>query len=434
MHGILTIFLKETRDILRDRRSVVSMVLVPILFYPIISMGLGSLISSQVEKTRADRQPVAVLAAGSETSLLNSLSEQDKIEVIPSDSLRGVLQTLNVEESLFDDRVIAQLADGEFKSVPDSIRVSVYYELIAKEWVRAVVEFPTVLSNGPSTSDSVLIRLYTDREDLPSEITGNHIETWLEGVRDSLVFMSLSDLGVDRNVLAPIAWSSHDVAPKQKKSGKILALFLPYFLIILTMSGGMYPALDITAGEKERQTLETLLMAPVSRSEIAIGKFLTVFLAGLVSMILATVSMTVFSSFGGAAFSTGDGELPFSLTTETVAWIALLMIPTAMLFASMLVAVSISARSFKEGQSYVTPLLLMVIIPAMITFIPGINLNWALAIVPVINLCLAMKAVLLGTHEIPLIVAVFATTAVYASFMLFVTTRIFERESVLFRT
>ncbi|MBD3298014.1 MAG: hypothetical protein GF341_05105, partial [candidate division Zixibacteria bacterium] len=87
MNGILTIFIKETRDILRDRRSVVSMVLVPILFYPIISMGLGSLISSQVEKTRADRQPVAVLSGGSDTPLVNHLSQQDKIEVIPSDSL-----------------------------------------------------------------------------------------------------------------------------------------------------------------------------------------------------------------------------------------------------------------------------------------------------------------------------------------------------------
>ncbi|MBD3298948.1 MAG: ABC transporter permease subunit, partial [candidate division Zixibacteria bacterium] len=340
---------------------------------------------------------------------------------------RRLLRALDVDEASFDNRIITQLADGVFERIPDSIRERVYYELIANEWVRAVVE-------APDDGDSVSVRIYADQEDLPSDITGDHIETWLEGVRDSLVIMTLSDLGVDRNVLTPIAWSSHDVAPKQKKSGKILALFLPYFLIILTMSGGMYPALDITAGEKERQTLETLLMAPVSRSEIAIGKFLTVFLAGLVSMILATGSMTVFSSIGGAAFSTGEGELPFSLTTETVVWIALLMIPTAMLFASMLVAVSISARSFKEGQSYVTPLLLLVILPAMITFIPGINLTWGLAVVPVINLCLAMKAVLLGTHDIPLILTVFATTAVYGAFMLFVTARIFERESVLFRT
>ncbi|GAB4324142.1 MAG: ABC transporter permease [Candidatus Zixiibacteriota bacterium] len=431
MSGIWTIFLKETRDILRDRRSVVSMVLVPIVFYPIVSIGLGSLISSQVERTRADRQPVGILAAANDP-LLESLSKQEKIEIVPVDTLRIAMLSTVGEGVTYDEADISTLFDGRFAEIPDSTRHSIYYNAISSERVRAIVEIP-----APAESDSSMhppITLYTDGEDLKSEVTGSHIETWLSEVRDSIVLERLAALGVDPTILTPFDWSTTNVAPPQKQSGKMLALFLPYFLIILTMSGGMYPALDITAGEKERQTLETLLVAPVRRVDIAIGKFLTVFLAGLVSMILATTSMTVFSSFGAASFGEEASTMPFGLATDTVIWIALLMIPTAMLFASMLVAVSISARSFKEGQSYVTPLLLLVIIPAMITFIPGIELTWPLAVVPVVNLCLAMKEVLLGTYHAPHIIAVFATTGLYAAFMLFVTARIFERESVLFRT
>jgi sodium transport system permease protein len=112
----------------------------------------------------------------------------------------------------------------------------------------------------------------------------------------------------------------------------------------------------------------------------------------------------------------------------------MLMLPMAILFSSLLVAVSISARSYKEGQSYVTPILMLVIMPAMISFVPGVELNWTLAWVPIVNLCLTLKDVLMGTIRPALFSAVVLTTAVYAAFCLFVSTRIFERESVLFRT
>jgi sodium transport system permease protein len=213
-----------------------------------------------------------------------------------------------------------------------------------------------------------------------------------------------------------------------------MAMMLPYMLMILTVTGGMYPALDITAGEKERNTLETLLVAPVARWQIAVGKFLTVLTAGFVTMLLSVASMTISMRWGMAGMSGEGQQSMFSMSAGTLGWILLLMIPMATLFSALLVVISISARSYKEAQSYVTPLLMIVIMPAMISFVPGIELNLPLTFVPVVNLCLALKEVLLGIAKPVQILAVFGTTALYAAFMLFVATRIFDRESVLFRT
>jgi sodium transport system permease protein len=110
------------------------------------------------------------------------------------------------------------------------------------------------------------------------------------------------------------------------------------------------------------------------------------------------------------------------------------MLPLAALFSSALLSIALFAKSYKEAQSYVSPLMFVVILPAMVTFIPGIELNWALAFVPIVNVSLAAREVLVGTFHWAQIGLIFVSTFIYASFSIFVTKRLFEKEDVLFRT
>lgn len=433
--GTLIVFAKEMKDILRDRRTLISMVLVPILFYPIISIGMGAVISSQIEKSRAAVHDILVLPEGAAPALRESLLAEPQIRAVPGDSIRALL----LEYARADSQIQASWVEAVFspagESLADSLKQRVYYAAIAEKWIRAAVELPVGLRARIAAGDSVVMGIFADETDIKSESAGDNIRNWARVVRDSLVDLRLAAEGMDRRALHPYWIASTDVAPIAKKSGVILAMILPYMLMILTMTGGMYPALDITAGEKERNTLETLLAAPVARWELAVGKFLAVLTAGLVTMLLATTSMTFSMTMGAAQFDSGSGTaIPFAISATTIGWVVLLMIPMSVFFSALLIAVAIAARSFKEGQSYVTPILMGVIIPAMVSFVPGIELNWGLAVVPVVNLCLALKEVLLGIHDPLLIAVVFFSTTVYAAFALFVATRMFERESVLFRT
>jgi sodium transport system permease protein len=435
MTGPLIVFSKEVKDILRDRRTIISMVIVPLLFYPILTIGLASIISSQIEKTRAERQAVLVLPSGAAPGMVASLAADTSLRVVPVDSIR----TLLLEEARTDTSLNSETINQIFGAHPDqiakSIKDHVYYTAIAKKWIKAVIEMPADLPGSGATQDSLIVSVYTDGADINSDAAGDHIRDWTTALKDSLIERRLAGFGTNRRALQPFWVASHDVAPQSKQSGRLMAIMLPYMLMILTMTGGMYPAMDITAGEKERNTLETLLAAPVARWHLAVGKFLTVLTAGFVTMLLSMTSMTLSMKWGMMGMSEGgDQAASFSMSAGTLGWILLLMIPMATLFSALLIVIAIAARSYKEAQSYVTPLLMVVIMPAMINFVPGIELNWALTFVPVVNLCLALKEVLLGIAKPAQILAVFGTTALYAVFMLFVASRIFDRESVLFRT
>lgn len=433
--GAIIVFAKEMKDILRDRRTIISMVLLPLLIYPVLSFGLGSLITSQITKTRAEDQKVLLMPPGANSDYADMLRGVDKIVLADADSVRKALVVAAVTDSSISTPVVDQLFQGDLGAIADSVKSVIYYRAISDKQVRAVIEIPPGAGSRIDAGDSVVVRIFSDETDLKSTSAGNRLRDWASGIRDSIVTERLTALGVDRRLVRPIVHETVDVAPAVKRSGTFMAMILPYMLIILMMTGGMYPALDITAGEKERGTLETLLVAPVSRWHLAFGKFLAVLTAGLVTTVLAIISMAASAGLGGMSVAeAGMPEAAMGFSVVTMLWILVLMIPTAVLFSSLLVTISIAARSFKEGQSYVTPLLLAAIMPAMVSMVPGLELNPVLACIPVVNICMAMKEVILGVSQPGMIALVFLSTAVYAGFALFVTTRLFERESILFRT
>jgi len=169
--------------------------------------------------------------------------------------------------------------------------------------------------------------------------------------------------------------------------------------------------------------------------DIATGKFTAVLTASLITLLLSTASMSLSVGLGlGQMSDWGPEPISFAMRPVSIILFLLLMLPLAALFSSALLSVSLFAKSYKEAQSYVSPLMFVVILPAMVNFIPGIELNWGLAFVPIVNISLAAREVLLGTFRWEFIGLIFASTLVYASFSIFVTKRLFEKEDVLFRS
>jgi sodium transport system permease protein len=202
----------------------------------------------------------------------------------------------------------------------------------------------------------------------------------------------------------------------------------------------MYPAMDLTAGEKERGTMETLLCCPASRADIVIGKFFMVLTGSLVAVGFSLISLLGSLLVIGAAFMPGSqGPAAHGAAMPTIDPLGILGVlamvaPVAVLFSAILFSVSLYAKSSKEAQSYIMPMTFAVVIPCVIGILPGIELNYRLALVPVLNISLVCKEMLSGAWHWGYIAVIFGSTAIYAAAALGVAVWMFRREDVIFRT
>jgi sodium transport system permease protein len=190
------------------------------------------------------------------------------------------------------------------------------------------------------------------------------------------------------------------------------------------------------AGEKERGTLETLLLAPIPRYQIVLGKFLVIFTTGVTAALLCLTSLGVMLAVKVQEI-TGElgelGEVIASVSVVDLVLIAAMLIPAAAMFAALLLSVSIYAKSFKEASAYCGPLNFLVIMPAFIAMLPMVKLDWYWAMVPITNISLAIKELIKGTMNYEMLIAILGSSVVIAGAFLFFCTRWFEREAVLFR-
>ena len=272
------------------------------------------------------------------------------------------------------------------------------------------------------------------------------LDSFLQKYRTKLVEQRLKERGLPVEIVKPYDIRRENVAPPEKVGGATIGGFIPYIIIILCFVGGMYPAMDLTAGEKERGTMETLMCSPTKRINIVLGKFLTVLTASVATMAFSLLSMGLTASIGGSIFmgksaaasaaaSTGKAAAATfpSIDPAGVLGLFALVVPIAVFFAAVLLTISLFAKSYKEAQSYVGPLIIVVIMPAMIGMLPGVELNAKTVLIPILNLSLVCKEMLSGTWNWPYIAAVFGSTSLYAGIALALCVKMFNRESVMFR-
>ena len=386
------VYRKEMTDTLRDRRTLVSMIVVPLLVIPGLMFGLTEVGMKMVTKAAGERATIMILGERNGPALAAQLRANPLLQVVP--------------------------AHADFA------------QRIADKELRAAIELPpgfeTALSTGAATRPTVRISYHEG--ELRSEQALRKIESTLERYKNEVVAARLAARDLTVEVLQPFAQDPANVAPAERVSGAALGGFIPYIIIILTLTGAMYPAIDVTAGEKERGTIETILASPVSRGALAGGKFLTVLTTSLATALLSLLSLSLSARF------TSDGPLALKLSAQGVVAMLVIMLPVAVLFSGVLLAIALSAKSYKEAQSYVTPLMIVVILPAVAAMLPGVELDTRLALIPILNVSLVSKELVAGIYDWPVIAVIFSTSCLYACIALAAAIAAFRRESVLFRT
>jgi sodium transport system permease protein len=405
-HLILTIYLKELKDSLRDRRTLISMIVVPTLVMPALMFGVGTIMSRVMKQARAEGSSIVILGGADSPGVVTALRAEKKF------------------------RVIAPAGD--------------YRQLISDKKIRAAVEIPPGFEAALRDGEPKTVTLYHYEGELKSSLGVNELERFFRALREQTVATRLGARGLPASLVNPFEVKRRNVAPPEKVGGNVIGGFIPYIIIILCFTGAMYPAMDLTAGEKERGTMETLLCSPVRRSNIVAGKFLMVLTASVTTMLLSLVSMGGSALLGLTFFSDASvraaqqqaaagGTIPL-IDPLGLFGVFGMVVPVAVFFAALLLALSLFAKSYKEAQSYVSPLIIVVIMPAVVGMLPGIELTAKTALVPILSLSLVCKEMLSGVWHWDFIALIFGSSCLYAAVALAFCVWMFNREDVIFRS
>jgi len=402
LKNIGTVYRKELTEALRDRRTLISTLLVPLLLFPLLSVGFGALAVTLVKKAEEETPKVMLLGGADSPAVLDALRTSKKIEVVPA--------TPDWKEKIINKEIRAAIA------IPDGFEAS-------------------VAQQNPQT-----VAIYKYEGELKSSISADTVERSLKAYRDTVIEARLDANHVPSSILTPFRIKQENVAPPEKVGGAAFGGIIGYMVILLCLTGGMYPAMDLTAGEKERGTMETILSSPISRLDLVLGKFFLVLTASLVTAALSVLSMGV--SFWGMqqlkAFDVSKNPdaagMQLHIGFTAVLSVFLMALPLAVLFSAGLITISLFAKSYKEAQSYVSPLMILVIVPAVAAMLPGVELTSKLALVPILNVSLLCKELVTGTYHWNFIALIFLSTCVYAAAALFLAVKMFQREDVLFRS
>ena len=396
MKRIGIIFRKELKDMLRDRRTLFFMIVFPIIIIPLLVGGIPKVMTSIMKEKMTEEISIAVIGKEHSPELVSVISLADSINLV-----------LNIEEDSVETFIRNKDIDGAIK--------------IPEEFMDKIESFGT----------TELTMIYLSSGDF--EAVKKRLEIVVNIFIDEKRIERMERLGVQPQHLEPVIIFHKNIASDQEQMGKAAGGWLPYMFILYCFMGAMYPALDLGAGEKERGTIETLLASPAGRMEILMGKFGVIALFGFLSAISGVLGLIV-----GLQFIT---DIPAEIIetakeiiqVKTIASILLLIVPVTVLFSAVLLSFSFYAKSFKEAQSLVTPVNFLIIVPAMVGMIPGIELNWKTALIPIVNISLISKDILAGTVMVSLLLEVFGSMILLAVVSLIFTRWWFNREEVIFR-
>ncbi len=273
-----------------------------------------------------------------------------------------------------------------------------------------------------------------EKSQLASRRIREALEKWENRLRDA----RLEQAGLPRSVASPVDLTSIDVAAKSDISANLWSKLFPALLVMMGVTGAFYPAIDLGAGEKERGTMETLLISPARRSEIVMGKFLTVMLFSISTALLNMLSMGLTGQhvLSLAAGAGGAGAASFP-SMVSLAWVLVLAIPLSALFSATSLALALFASSSKEGQYYLTPLLMVTMGLTMFCLSPAVEIQPYYSIMPVAGPALLLKALLGSTSSISHLsiyfLPVIGSSIFYSLVALNWAISLFDREVVLFR-
>lgn len=391
---IFTIFKKELKDTLRDRRTLMMMLVIPILIFPII-MNLFASVSKSFQDEAANKK-IKIGIVGTENNFLqlelNDIPKEmgDKEIVIYKD-------TLSLINDLKKDSIqLGAYVSGEFNQLMDSLR-------------------PAPLTFFFNATDMGM---------------KERAEAYMQIIDIKAKSKRYEKLGIEEARIQPIVTEYRNIASDKEMIGKLAGGILPYIFIAFGFIGCMYPAIDLFTGEKERGTIETLLTTPVARWQILFGKMGVVVLSGLTAATCALLGLFLSLEFLDSEGNAEILKIVHSILNPTfIIMLYSLLIPLTVFFAGIMIPIAVNAKSFKEAQSIITPLNIVMVLPAMVGFFPGIELNFITACIPVVNIVLATKELIAGSLDLGLVAISFAVMLSLAVLSVVFSYKRFDKET-----
>ena len=391
MNTIFTVLKKELKDTLRDRRTLISAVIIPALIIPILLIGVTKLQTTLMKKEGVKQLKIAVIG-----------------------------NPENFRE---------QLEDSTFK-IFTSYKIEDAKQAVAKDSLDAIIEFQPNFFANVNDMKSGNMNLYYKSTNL---MLYSRISEKLEIIKSQILQERIKKLNISEEALVPFSVSKVDIATVKEQLGKMIGGFLPYIFIIFCFTACMYPAIDLITGEKEKGTMETLLSSPASRFQILIGKMLTISIVGLSAALMTIVGMVVGLKFLPNIPADFLATINDIVSVKFMVMLFAMLIPLSIFFAGLLSAIVIRAKSFKEAQTMVTPMMFVIIIPAMLALIPGVVLNWQTAFIPVLNIALATKEIIAGTINMAMYAAIVLSLIAFALLAAFISYKQFSKESMVLK-
>ena len=439
--NIKWIFLREVRDQLRDRRTVFTIVVLPLLLYPLLGMSFLQVAQFQREHT------TSILLLGAESlpespSLLTD--EAFAAEFCPANEASLLNLTVRaglpekVTEGQLPEWAEERIQSGDFDAVvyfPTDFAVKLAAFREATEEGKESTKSEEAADSLARPEPQLFLNTASDKSRIARDRVANVLQRW----RETIVTENLIDHHVPLLATKPFQFISKDVARERSRRAAVWSKILPFVVLVWALTGAFYPAIDLCAGEKERGTMETLLCSPAQRSEIVWGKLLTIMTFSIATSTLNLLSMGMTGAFVMTrivAMAGDTARLAFGAPPlAAVGWLLLALLPLSALFSALSLAIAAFARSSKEGQYYLMPLLMITLPLMMMPMMPSVELDLGMSLIPVTGVMLLLRALIEGQYvEALLYVApVLAVTALCVMLALRWAIHQFNDESVLFR-
>ena len=393
---------KEIKHLFRDTKTIVQTVVVPTFITPLLIGGIfwyvGSIATEETKKT----YDISVYSS-SGSPLIDEISKSERLQINNEASIEAVVEAVTQDNSeiglVLEDSFLEDLVSN------NSAQLTIYSKDI----------------DTFSQAQSIVLNIVDDYEDT---IRSNRLEL----------------LNLDENYVNPITINEEDLTTEEESAGSIFGAILALFFVMYVISGAMYPAIDLGAGEKERGTMETLISTNISSVDIIIGKMLSVtssaILTATFSMLGFAIPLVVIFLF----YADSVNEYFFALLSAIVNPIALLgvfvlIIPLSIFMGAFLLAISVYAKTPKEAGLLLGNVLIVFIIPCYIPLInPGLELDFVGALIPCYNLALITNNLIAGTVDWFLYSVALISTIVYCCIAIYITYIMFDDENVIFRS
>lgn len=398
---VMIVLRKEVKDLLRDRRTIISSILLPMILIPVINIVMGG----GIQKFEKDMNENVMVA-------LSRSSNSPEVREL-------------VQEMILSKNPNIVLVDAE-----DPVKA------LENNEIRCIIEIENSYAEKLEDGQPIQITLQYDESKTKSQAAADIVSRAIDRFSEEVVEERIAALGLDPDFLQPVQVERKNLAPNDMGNNMMLQMMLPFMISILVAVGGIPAATDLVAGEKERNTFEPLLTTMPDRGSLLLGKYLAVTLFSMVSLVAILVGLSIGYIINPNSLTIGiDTQLQgISLDPLAVVLALLITVALGMTFSGIQIALSTIAKSYKEAQTYLSFLMLAAMVPGYATmFMQASDLSPVMFVMPVMNTVAAFKMILGGSINYFNLVLALVTSIIFVILTLMFAASLFKKEKVMFR-